>query len=48
MFSTIDIVVGVIGASAGLISLITGIVAYRRYKRELANGVRDPHARSRP
>lgn len=48
MFTTIDIVVGAIGASAGLVALVTGIVAYRRYRWEIDNGERAPQGRSRP
>lgn len=43
LFTPIDIAVGAIGASAGLVALVTGIVAYRRYRREIASGERpDP------
>lgn len=48
MFTAVDLIVGAVGASAGLVALITWIVAYRRYKWEIENGERTTQGRSRP
>lgn len=48
MFTAADLIVGAVGVSAGVVALITWIVAYRRYKWEIENGERAPQGRSRP